>query len=85
MAPTILVARIAVTDDRNTVAASAPLTHVSGLHFGSERGGNSEHSDSGTGEYPNTLAQVNDRELNPVPEKLKMEYSVHDSSSDSQV
>ncbi|PPQ95163.1 hypothetical protein CVT25_013308, partial [Psilocybe cyanescens] len=37
MAPTVLVARIALTNPNNT-DASAPITHISGLQFGSHQG-----------------------------------------------
>lgn len=37
MAPTILVARVAVKSSNSTVT-SATITHISGLDFGSERG-----------------------------------------------
>ncbi|PPQ80388.1 hypothetical protein CVT25_001705 [Psilocybe cyanescens] len=43
MAPTILVARIALTNPNNTVA-SAPMTHISGLQFGSHHGSVSSRS-----------------------------------------
>lgn len=48
MAPTVLVARIALTDPNITVS-TAPLTHISGLQFGSHPGNDTAIRTSTTG------------------------------------
>ncbi|PPQ74132.1 hypothetical protein CVT25_003590 [Psilocybe cyanescens] len=68
VSPTILVARIALTDT-NSTDASATLTHISGeLQFGSQQGSGRRHSQNTTEGEVNGCVQADDAEPTPVIE-----------------
>ncbi|PPQ90613.1 hypothetical protein CVT25_006683 [Psilocybe cyanescens] len=82
MAPTVLVARIATND--NYTVASATITHISGLKFGSQQGNDCSHGEHSTGGDINITIQADDLELTPVI-KVKREVSTDATSGDNQV
>ncbi|PPQ84761.1 hypothetical protein CVT25_007540 [Psilocybe cyanescens] len=84
MAPTILVARIALTDPNRT-EASATLTHISGdLQFKSQQGSGSDRNGNTTGADVNASVQADNAQPTPVIE-VKRESRTDVTSGDNQV
>ncbi|PPQ93632.1 hypothetical protein CVT25_000818 [Psilocybe cyanescens] len=84
MAPTVLVARIALTDSNSTDASGA-RTQISGnLQFGSQQGSGSSHSGDTTGGDVDASVHADEAELTPVIE-VKREFSADATSGDNQV
>ncbi|PPQ94336.1 hypothetical protein CVT25_000295 [Psilocybe cyanescens] len=83
MAPTVLVARIALTDT-NSTDASATLTYISSnFQFGSQQGSVSGHSLNTTGEVS---ASVRVDDAGPIPvTEVKRVFSADDTSGGNQV
>ncbi|PPQ94135.1 hypothetical protein CVT25_007891 [Psilocybe cyanescens] len=73
LAPTVLVARLALTDPNN-VGVPATSTHISGLQFGSQQGSGSGHSGNTTGIDVGALDHTDDAEPTPFIE-LRRESS----------
>ncbi|PPQ85202.1 hypothetical protein CVT25_010095 [Psilocybe cyanescens] len=68
MAPTVLVARIALTDPNSTDTAAALAHTPSNLQFGSQQGSGSGHSGNTTGGDVNASVQADEAELTLVIE-----------------
>lgn len=87
MIPTILVARIAVTDT-NEADTSGKFTHISGLQFGSQRGTTSlgqNASANGTRGLDDT-SLVHIEEIKPSSDvELKKEYNKVENFGDNHV
>ncbi|PPQ92897.1 hypothetical protein CVT25_010452 [Psilocybe cyanescens] len=84
MAPTVLVARIALTDP-NSTDAPATLTHISGdLQFGSQQGSGSGRSGDTTGGDINTSVYANEVDQTLVIE-VKRQFSADATCGDNQV
>ncbi|PPQ94732.1 hypothetical protein CVT25_007697 [Psilocybe cyanescens] len=81
LAPTVLVARIALSNPNN---APATITHVSVLQFGSQQGNSSCHSGNTPAGDFNVSAHTDDAEPTPIIE-LKRKSSVDALSGDNQV
>lgn len=83
MAPTILVARIALTNPNNTVT-SVPITDISGLQFNSEQSNDSGRSTNAIEGDVNASIQTNDAEPALVIE-VKNQSSTDVMFSENQV
>ncbi|PPQ88849.1 hypothetical protein CVT25_010398 [Psilocybe cyanescens] len=82
MAPTILVSRIATTD--NHTVASSTIAHVSGLQSGSQQGSGSGRSGNATGRDVNTSVRADSVEPTPAIE-VKMFSAVDIPFGENQV
>ncbi|PPQ88151.1 hypothetical protein CVT25_005117 [Psilocybe cyanescens] len=79
MAPTILVARIALTNPSNPVAPT--VTHISGLQFGSQHESSGSRDTSGGGISVSVLADG----VTPEAVEMKRECTVEGTIRDNQV
>ncbi|PPQ80969.1 hypothetical protein CVT25_014718 [Psilocybe cyanescens] len=83
MAPTVLVARIALTNPDITIA-SATVTHISGLQFGPQHGSGGGHSENTTGGDINASVYVDNADPTPVIE-VKRDSSAEAPFGDNKV
>ncbi|PPQ88319.1 hypothetical protein CVT25_012438 [Psilocybe cyanescens] len=79
MAPTILVARIALTNPSNTVAPT--VTHISGLQFGSQHGSGGSRDTTGGEMNVSVLAD----DVTPEEVQMKRECTADGTIRDDQV